>query len=83
MLNKTFGWSDYEMAIYLGVSRKLDYRMMRSKGSKGHVVEHLDTCKIGITSNNDKVFMRGPHAYNCLGHFDDADEDGGPYGALD
>jgi hypothetical protein len=66
MLKKTFDWDDYEKAIFQNVVRKINYRMMRSRG---HVVEHLDTCKIGITSNNDKIFMRGPNAYNCLGHF--------------
>ena len=78
MFEKTFGWGDYENAIYLDVVRTLEYRMMRSRR---HVNEHLDTCKIGVTSNNDKVFMNGPHNYRCLGHYRNylpaaAEEDG-------
>jgi len=66
MLEKNFGWEDYENAIFKGVTRNMDYRMMRSRR---HVVEHLQTSKIGVTNNNDKVFTLGPHQHRCLGHF--------------
>ena len=66
MLEKTFGWSDYEDAIYHSLSRRLKFRMMRPRN---HVVEHLETSKIGITSNNEKVFQIGPRNCRCLGHY--------------
>ena len=37
--------------------------------SRGHVVEHLETNKVGITANNDCVFQLGPFKYRILGHY--------------
>ena len=59
-------WKTYEDAAYFDHTKPVTFNMMMSRH---HVIEHRSITKIGVTSNNDRIFMLGPDEYRLLGHY--------------
>ena len=63
---KQFTFASYRDALYLNKRETIEFRAMRSFD---HKVKHLEIHRLGLTADNDKVFLTSPHSSRPLNHW--------------
>jgi hypothetical protein len=66
---KQFTFETYRQALYMNKREEITFKTMRSVNQ---IVKHLEIHRLGLTADNDKVFLTGPRSSRPLGHWRNA-----------
>ena len=65
-LKRLYNFEAYKRALFHNKSDKASFFAFRSSN---HIVKHCEVMRVGLTADNDKVFVLGPEASRPLGHY--------------
>ena len=65
-MKRLYNFEAYKHALLHNKSDKASFFAFRSSN---HIAKHCEVMRVGLTADNDKVFVLGPEASRPLGHY--------------